>query len=117
MFGLSGRKLVIALVVAFLGFAATQYVPAYYNAIQFNDFVRQEVKFAVTARKSPDKIHASILAKSKELGIPGFTKDNIKMTRKAPSFSIDIEYRWPINLRIYKHDLVFHIGPESGEAF
>lgn len=116
MFGLSGRKLFILLVLVFLVFAGSQYGPAYFNAIQFNDFVRQEVKFAGSSRKTPDRLRASVLEKSKELGIPNITKDSIKITRRGPSFTLDLEYRWPINMRIYKHDLVFHIT-EFGEAF
>ncbi|MBI2150751.1 MAG: hypothetical protein HYU27_09135 [Acidobacteria bacterium] len=113
---MSGRKLFILLVLIVLTLAATQYGPAYFNAIQFNDFARQEVKFAASSRRTPDKVRASILAKSVELGIPGFSKNNIKITRRGPSFTLDVEYRWPINMRIYKHELVFHIT-ESGEAF
>ena len=30
--------------------------------------------------------------------------------------NLTIEYRWPINMRVYKHDLVFHVS-EDGEIF
>lgn len=116
MFGLSGRKLLFLLLLVALVLAGTQYGVGYFNAIQFNDFVRQEVKFAVTSKKSPDTIRASIIMKSKELGIPNITKNDIKIARKGPSFTLDLEYRWPINMRVYKHDLVFRIT-ESGEIF
>src|SRR5262245_41326692 len=50
MFGLSGRQLLFLLVFIAILFAATQYGSAYFAAIQFNDFVRQEVKYALTAK-------------------------------------------------------------------
>jgi len=30
--------------------------------------------------------------------------------------TVEFDYHWPINLRVYKHDLVFHVS-ESGEIF
>ena len=63
MFGLNGRQIFILLVLVALLFAGTQYVPAYFAAFQFNDYVRQEVKFAVVNRKTPENIRA-IVAKN-----------------------------------------------------
>jgi transcriptional regulator len=115
MFGLSGRQLFTLFIVLVLLFAAAQYIPAYFNAFQFNDYIRQEVKFAVSSRKTADKLRGEILQKANELGIP-ITKSDIKITRRGPSFTLDLEYHWPINMRVYKHELVFHIS-ESGEIF
>jgi hypothetical protein len=96
-------------------FAATQYIPPYYDAFQFNDFIRQEVKFAVSSRKSTDDIRNSVVQKAKELNIP-ITQRDIKITRRGPAFTLDLEYHFPIDLRVYQHDLVFHAN-ESGEVF
>ena len=115
MFGLSGRQILLLLLLVALLFAGTQYVPGYFNAIQFNDFVRQEVKYAVASRKSPDTVRSLVLQKAAELEIP-LTKNDIRITRRGPSFTLEIDYRWPVNLRVYKHDLAFHVI-ESGEVF
>ncbi len=115
MFGLSGRQFLILLLLIILLFAGTQYVPGYFNAIQFNDFVRQEVKFAASAKKTPEMIRDQALRKASELGIP-LEKSDVKITRRGPSFTVDIRYHWPINLRVYKHDLQFRVT-ESGEVF
>ena len=115
MFGLSGRQIFILLVLVAFLFAATQYVPAYFAAFQFNDFIRQEVKFAVTNRKTPENIRVNIVQKANELGIQVAPKD-IHITKRGPSFTVEFEYRLPINLRVYKHELVFH-PQESGEVF
>ena len=76
----------------------------YFAAFQFNDYVRQEVKYAAASRKTVDVLRADILAKAKELGIP-LTKNDIRITKRGPSFTLDVEYRWPIDLKVYKHDL------------
>ena len=115
MFGLNGRQLFFLVVLVVLLFAGTQYVPAYFAAFQFNDYVRQEVKFAVSARKTPDLLRGEILQKATDLGIP-LTKKQILITRRGPSFTLEIEYHWPINLRVYRQDLVFHFL-ENGETF
>jgi hypothetical protein len=115
MFGLSGRQIFILLIVVGVLFGGSQYVPAYFAAFQFNDYVRQEVKYAAASRKTADTLRANILQKADELGIP-LKKDNIRITRRGPSFTLEVEYHWPVNMRIYQHELVFHAS-ESGEMF
>ena len=115
MFGLSSRKVVILLILIALVFAATQYIPPYFAAFQFNDYIRQEVKYAATSRKTVDVLRANILEKAKELGIP-LTKNDIRITRRGPSFTLEVEYRWPIDLKVYHHELSFH-NLQTGEIF
>jgi hypothetical protein len=115
MFGLSGRQILILLILAGLIFAASRYVPAYFAAFQFNDFVRQEVKYAGPSRKTVDALRTNILGKANELGIP-LRKTDIRITKRGPSFTLELEYRWPIDMKVYRHVLVFHTT-ESGEVF
>jgi len=115
MFGLTGRQILILLVLVGLLFAATQYVPAYFAAFQFNDSVRQAVKFAGTSKKTVDGLRDDVFQQAKELGIP-ITKKDILINRRGPSFTLQVDYRWPINLRIYRHELLFHIE-QNGELF
>ena len=115
MFGLSGRQIFILLFVVALFYAGAQYIPPYIAAYQFNDFIRQEVKYAVSTRKTEYVMRADIVQEAKQLGIP-ITARDIKITRRGPSFTLDVEYRWPIDLKVYKHELVFHPS-ENGEIF
>ena len=115
MFGLSGRQVLILLVLILILYLGAQYVPGYFAALQFNDFVHQEVKFAVTARKTPETIRDDALEKANELGIP-LTKNDFRITRQGPAFTMEIDYHWPINLRVYQQDLAFHVS-EGGEVF
>jgi hypothetical protein len=115
MFGLNGRQWFFLLAFIALLYAATQYGPAYFAAFQFNDFIRQEVKFAAAAQKTADVVRSEILAEAMELGI-ALDKRDIRMTKRGPAVTVEFEYHWPVDLRVYKHDLVFHVS-ESGEIF
>ena len=115
MFGLNGRQIFILLVLVAILFAGAEYVPAYFAAFEFNDYIRQEVKYAVTNRKTPEMLRTNIVQKANELGIPVQPRD-IRITKRGPAFTLELEYRWPINMRLYRHDLIFH-SSETGEAF
>ena len=115
MFGLNGRQLLLLLILVAVLFAGTQYVPGYFAALQFNDYVRQEVKYAVSSRKTPEAVRDEVVDKATELGIE-LTKKDIHITRRGPAFIMEFEWHWPINMRVYHKDLVFHVD-ESGEVF
>lgn len=115
MFGLTGRQILILLVLICLLFAATRYVPAYFAAFQFNDYIRQEVKFAGTSKKTVDSLRDAVFQQAKELGIP-ISKKDIVITRRGPAFTLEVDYRWPIDMKLYRHELLFHIS-QSGELF
>ena len=115
MFGLSGRQIFILLVLVAILFAGSQYFPAYFAAFQFNDYIRQEVKYSVTNRKTPEMLRTNIVQKANEFGIMVQARD-IHITRRGPAFILELEYHWPINMRLYRHELIFHTS-ESGEAF
>jgi len=115
MFGLHGRQIFILLVLILTLASCTQYLPGFFAALQFNDYARQEVKYAASARKTPEAVRDEIVEKATELGIP-LSKKEVHITRRGPAFNLFIEYHWPINLRVYRHELTFHVD-ESGEVF
>ena len=113
MFGLSGRQILILLIIGVLLFAGAKYIPAYFAAFQFNDYVRQEVKYAGTSRKTADALRDDIYEKATDLGIP-ITKKDIRITRRGPSFTLEVDYQWPIDMKAYRHVLTFHTA-DTGE--
>ena len=115
MFGLTTRRAFYLLVIAAAIFVGTQYAPPVFYSFQFSDFVRQQVKFAGVGRKSTDDVRREVLDKAKEFNIP-ITASDIHITRRGPAFTLDLEYSWPIDLRVYKHELKFHTS-ETGESF
>jgi hypothetical protein len=115
MFGLSGRQFLILLSVILLLFAAAQYIPAYFAAFQFNDYIRQQVKYAASSRKTTDTLREEVLRKATDLGIP-LTKKDIRITRRGPSFTLEVDYSWHIDMKVYQHQLAFH-SSQTGELF
>lgn len=115
MFGLNLKKLVSILLVAVGIFAAIQYGRALLTKYQFEDEVRQSVKYASTSRKGPDTVRREVLSKAEEFGIDIGPRD-IRITKRGPAFTLELEYEWPVNLRVYEHVLTFEIS-ENGEMF
>jgi hypothetical protein len=115
MFGLNPKKIVFLLLVGVGVFVGVQYGRAYFTKFQFDDAVRQSVKYAATGRKGPEDVRREVLSKAEELGLDIGKKD-IHITKRGPAFQLDIEYEWPVNLQVYQHTLTFTIS-ENGEMF
>jgi hypothetical protein len=115
MFGLRGRQIVIVLVVVGLLYTGIQYVPPYFAAFQLNDYIRQEVKFAFSSRKTLESLRTDVLRKAQELEIPIMPGD-VRIMRHGPTFRLELDYRLPVDMRIYQQELTFHVS-ETGEVF
>src|SRR5262245_59871983 len=102
MFRLNAHRLFMILILIVVVFAGAQYAPAFFYSFQCKDAVRQEVKYAGAARKSTDDVVRELLDKAKQLHIPITTRD-IHITRRGPSFTLELDYSWPIDLRVYQH--------------
>jgi hypothetical protein len=115
MFGLNPRQLFLILLLVCALFAGSQYVPVYFKALQFNDFIRGEAKFAASSRKTTETLKTAITEKAKELEIP-ITARDIQITRRGPAFQLELDYSFPVDLRVYQHEVRFHVS-EAGELF
>lgn len=115
MFGLSLKRVIAIAVFGGAIYAASQYIPPYIDFYVFNDFIRQEVKYAVSARHTTSQVKQSVFAKARELQLPIVEKD-IRITRKGPTFTLEVGYFIPIDLKFYQHDLTFNHS-ETGESF
>ena len=115
MFGLTPRRVFFLAFVLAVIFVAKQYVPPLFSRFQFGDSVRQTVKYAATSSKNVEAVRREIVSAAEEYGIPIGPKD-VVITKQGYSFSVDIEYTLPIDLRIHKYDMQFHVS-ESGDIF
>jgi hypothetical protein len=109
MFGLKSRQLFFILFTAALVYVAAQFIAVYYRAFQFSDFVYQEVKFASSKRKSTEKIKASIVDEAKNWEIPIIPRD-IHITKRGPSFSVEINYSLIVDIRIHQFNWPQHVA-------
>jgi hypothetical protein len=115
MFGLTPKRVFfVAFVVAAI-FLAKQYVPPLFSRVQFGDSVRQTVRYAATSQMNIEAVRREIVSAAGDYGINITPKDVVIVTR-GPSFTVDINYSWPIDLRFHKYDMQFHVS-ETGESF
>ena len=115
MFGLRPKVIGIILLVAVIGYVAAQYVPPYMTNFQLKDFVQQEMRFAASAHRSPEDVRRIVLNQAREFGI-SLEQKEIQLTRKGVLFSLEFEYDWPIDLKVYKHALHFEVSA-TGELY
>src|SRR5262245_41290217 len=115
MFGLTPRRVFFVAFALVVIFVAKQYVPPLFTRFQFGDSVRQTVKYAAASQKDIEAVRREIVRAAEDHGLPIGTKD-VLITKSGPSFSVDIDYSWPIDLRVHKYDMKFHVS-ENGELF
>jgi hypothetical protein len=119
MLGLLPKGTAYILILALTVYASFQYVPVYFNAWQFHDAIRQEVRFAGTSRQTVDSVKESIMRFADEYAAPFLEEDNevsVEVTREGPYFVVDVHYAVPVDLRIYQHALEFD-WRLTGETF
>ena len=115
MLGLTWKQILLLLMLVGALYASTQVVPIYFDAFQFSDFIKQEVRFAAASRRTTDDIRARIVEKAKEYDFQIGPKD-VRINRRGPAFNVEINYIVPLDLRVYQRGIPFHIY-ESGELF
>jgi hypothetical protein len=113
MFGLTPKRVFFVAFVLVVIFLAKQYVPPLFSRFQFGDSVRQTVKYAAASQKDIEAVRREIVRAAEDQGIPIGPKD-VLITKRGLSFSVDIDYSWPIDLRVHKYDMKFHVS-ETGE--
>src|SRR5262249_19010070 len=104
MFGLSGRQIFLLSLLVLSLYAGSQFIPAYFHAFQFNDFIKQEVKFALSAKRTPEDVRNHIVQQAKDLEITVEPAD-VRIMKRGPAFTVEFDYGIPIDLRVYKRDL------------
>jgi|SRR5436190_11295722 len=115
MFGITPKKLLMLLLLAAGIFVVVQYGDAYLTKYQFDDAVRQTVKYAASTRKSTEDVRREVVEKADEFDIDIGPKD-IHITKRGPSFTLQLTYTTTVNLRVYQQVLTFDIS-EEGEMF
>jgi hypothetical protein len=115
MFGLGFRQIFFLVLMGLIVFAGTQYIPAIYRIIQFEDAVHEEVTFASSKRTTTEKVRENIVNAAHGQEIPIGGRD-ILITRRGPAFSVEIDYSIAVNLRLLIHRIKRHVTA-SGEVF
>jgi hypothetical protein len=83
--------------------ALAQYSPIYLRSLQFDDFVKQE---AQTIRMEAP-LKQALLAEARSYSLP-VDESDIDFSDSNGVFRVAVDYRVPVNLLVYKHQLTFH---------
>jgi hypothetical protein len=108
-------------VLGALLYAGLQYVPVFFYAVEFDDFVKDEVKFA-PARETTEpahlKQHIAEEAKNNRMIILDPRRD-IRVVRVRDSvrgiriLTVDVNYIMPVDLYYFTHNVKFKIHAET----
>lgn len=85
--------------------AVIRYVPVYYHASQFDDFVQQEVQRTLPIRQ----LKREILDKAGVYSLP-VEEGDIKIITTGSVFRVEVDYRVPVDFHLFQHELAFQTG-------
>ncbi len=91
-------------------YAGFKTIPVYVNDYQLQDYLQNQTPFWLTQRASADAIRKNILAKAEDLGIP-MVEENVTVEANQNRVSVSIDYRVPVDLKVYTLEL--HFTPSS----
>ncbi len=101
--------LYLAFIVAVI-YASFKIIPVYVNNFQLNDYIQSQTPFWLTQRATPEGIKKVILAKADDLGLP-VTADDITVVANQNIVKINIDYKVPVDLKVFT--LPLHFTPSS----
>jgi hypothetical protein len=91
-------------------FLVVQYIPIYFNALQFNDHAYGIVRFAGSSEKTVAQVRMETLQLAEEWAVPVQEEDinvEVTVTRDGPVFYVESYYAVPVNLSVYQHEVEF----------
>jgi hypothetical protein len=91
-------------VLALVGvLALSQPLSIYYRSSAFDDYLKHEI----WRTRAVERLKGALLDKAKDYALP-VNEDDIRITEAGAVFRVDVDYRVPLNLLIYKPQLKFH---------
>ena len=89
---------------ALLGLLAlARYVPIYLHSLEFDDFVKHEAQKVRMQTPLRDRL----VSEAKNYALPVKPSD-INISTNNGVFRVAVDYRVPVNLLVYNHELTFH---------
>jgi len=100
------KAILVTAILVFMVYAAVKVVPPYVAEYELSDKMQETARFASVNRNSPEQIRESIWKTIEDLQIPA-SKEDVKVTASGGRVTIDVDYKVPIDLMVYKFDLHF----------
>ena len=92
---------VVGVAVAF--FLLARYFPVLYYAMEFNDFVKQEVQ----RNRIGPQLQKALLDQAQVYFLP-LKPDDIQINEDGDLIRVKVDYKVPVNLFVFTHMLSFH---------
>jgi hypothetical protein len=102
--------LVSLFIVAVIAYVGVELGRIYWRYYQFQDDMRQEVRFG--NQRTNEQILSHLKASADSLGLPDEAKD-ITISRANGALSVEAEYTEEFQLSVYKRDIPFHPHAED----
>jgi Domain of unknown function (DUF4845) len=100
------KAILVTAILVFMVYAAVKMVPPYVAEYELSDKMQETARFASVNRNSEEQIRDAIWKTIEDLQIPA-TKEDVKVTAYGGRVTINVDYRVPIDLMVYKFDLHF----------
>lgn len=100
------KAILVTAILVFMVYAAVKMVPPYVAEYELSDKMQETARFASVNRNSEEQIRDAIWKTIEDLQIPA-TKEDVKVTASGGRVTINVDYRVPIDLMVYKFDLHF----------
>jgi hypothetical protein len=99
-------KLIFAvLILGSVAWVGIKVIPVYVNNYQLNDEIKQLAVQATVDHSSVEAVQNKVLGYAKDLELP-VAREDVKV-QVGTKVTIDIDYKVPIDLKVYSFDLHF----------
>jgi len=106
------KAIIYTLILVSGVYVAVKTVPAYVAEYQLQDKMGEQARFAVVNRYTEDQVRDNIFKTIQDLDIPA-KRDDVKVQNTNHGIEIQVNYRVPIDLMVYKTELNFSPSSEG----
>ena len=100
------KAILVTAILVFMVYAAVKMVPPYVAEYELSDKMQETARFASVNRNTEDQIRKTIMSTIEDLQIPA-TQEDVKVTASGGRVTINVDYKVPIDLMVYKFNLHF----------
>ena len=83
--------------------ALAKFSPIYFHSLQFDDFVKHEAQHL----RMQAPLKKALLDEARSYSLP-VKESDINFSSNNGVFSVAVDYRVPVDLIVYNHELTFH---------
>src|SRR5690348_3333026 len=84
---------------------ASRYFPVYYNSMEFNNFVKEEVE---RGRPGGQAVKQVLLNQARTYSLP-VSESDIVVTRQGSVMRVAVDYKVPVDLFVVSPEIQFHV--------